>query len=286
MATRKPSRSEWQLKSGKWTRSLGSRGACVRLFQKRSGGLFYRAFWVPSRGVDRKCLGTADRVEVERLGKALLGALLKGDETESSRALPLGTLGYYYRTRSVVYQGLSERARKEHDARMKILVAFFGKECDVRSLTQEDQIAFVRKRLAGRLFLGMSDKGKERLTAPVRQRSAQADIEVLRAIFRWATTYRVGEGLRLLEETLSAEEPTVSLAAASERTGYSADHLDRLIKSGRLTDYGRKHPPRVKVLECPRKVSLASADGQRYNADTDARSLVGSRRIRGIRNAS
>ena len=199
MATRKPSRSEWQLKSGKWTRSLGSRGTRVRLFQKRSGGLFYRAFWVPSRGVDRKCLGTADRAQAERLGKALLGALLKGDEIESSRALPLGTLGYYYRTRSVVYQGLSERARKEHDARMKILVAFFGKECDVRGLTQEDQIAFVRKRLAGRIFLGTSDEGKERLTAPVRQRSAQADIEVLRAILRWATTYRVREGLRLLD---------------------------------------------------------------------------------------
>jgi hypothetical protein len=167
---------------------------------------------------------------------------------------------------------------------MKILVAFFGEECDVASLTQEDQIAFVRKRLAGRIFLGMSDKGKERLTAPVRQRSAQADIEVLRAILGWATTYRVREGLRLLEEALSAEEPTVSLAAASERTGYSPDHLARPIESGRLTDYGRK--PRVKVSECPRKVSVASADGQRYNANTDARSLVGSRRIRGISNAS
>jgi hypothetical protein len=163
---------------------------------------------------------------------------------------------------------------------MKILVAFFGEECDVPSLTQEDQIAFVRKRLAGRIFLGMSDKGKERLTAPVRQRSAQADIEVLRAILRWATTYRVREGLRLLEEALSAEEPTVSLAAASERTGYNADHLARLI------DYGRKHAPPVKVSECPKKVSVASADGQQYNADTDARSLVGSRRIRGISNAS
>lgn len=124
MATRKPSRSEWQLKSGKWTRSLGSRGARVPLFQKRSGGLFYRAFWVPSRGLDRKCLGTADRAEAERLVKVLLAALLKGEEIESSRALPLGTLGYYYRTRSVVYQGLSERARKDHDARVKILLLF------------------------------------------------------------------------------------------------------------------------------------------------------------------
>ena len=112
MATRKPSRSEWQLKSGKWTRSLGSRGTRVRLFQKRSGGLFYRAFWVPSRGVDRKCLGTHDRAEAERLGKALLGALLKGDEIESSRALPLGTLGYYYRTRSVVLPRVERACQK------------------------------------------------------------------------------------------------------------------------------------------------------------------------------
>src|ERR1700675_5169644 len=105
MATRKPSRSEWQLKSGKWTRSLGSRGTRVRLFQKRSGGLFYRAFWVPSRGVDRKCLGTADRAQAERLGKALLGALLKGDKTASSPALPLATLGFYYPPRPVLCQG-------------------------------------------------------------------------------------------------------------------------------------------------------------------------------------
>jgi len=74
--------------------------------------------------VDRKCLGTAERAEAERLGKALLAAFLKDEEIESSRALPLGTLGYYYRTRSVVYQGLSERARKEHDVRVNTLIAF------------------------------------------------------------------------------------------------------------------------------------------------------------------
>jgi len=89
--------------------------------------------------------------------------------------------------------------RVNFDARVRILIAFFGKDCDVRSLTQEDQIAFVRKRLAGRISLGMSEKGKERCTAPVRHRSAQADIEVLRAILRWATTYRMREGLRLLD---------------------------------------------------------------------------------------
>jgi hypothetical protein len=74
---------------------------------------------------------------------------------------------------------ISTRCARGTDARVKSLIAFFGKDCDVRRLTQEDQIAFARKRLAGRIFLGMLEKGKERLTAPVRQRSAQADIEVL-----------------------------------------------------------------------------------------------------------
>jgi hypothetical protein len=87
----------------------------------------------------------------------------------------------------------------------------------------------------------------------------------------------VGQFLRDLDDLAGGELP-VSLSAASERTGYSADHLGRLIRSGRLTDYGRKHAPRVKVSECPQKASMAIKSGRAYNADTDARSLVGSRR--------
>jgi hypothetical protein len=82
------------------------------------------------------------------------------------------------------------------------------------------------------------------------------------------------------------EEATVSLTAAALATGYSADHLARLVKTGKLTNHGRKHAPRVKVSECPRKPAIAATDGQRYNADTDALSLVGSRRLRRIDNAS
>ncbi|MEX2109712.1 MAG: hypothetical protein WD802_03845 [Gemmatimonadaceae bacterium] len=100
------------------------------------------------------------------------------------------------------------------------------------------------------------------------------------------------DGASLVEQflrdltALSSNETRVSLSVASERTGYSADHLSRLIKSGKLTDYGRKHAPRVKVSECPQKSSIAIRTGLPYNADTDALSLVGSRRTRRIKHAS
>src|SRR6185503_17007416 len=76
---RKATKEGWKLVGGKWTRSLGMRGARVRLFQRRSGTTFYRDVWVRGKGRDIKSLNTCDRDEAERLGKQLLGALLAGD---------------------------------------------------------------------------------------------------------------------------------------------------------------------------------------------------------------
>jgi hypothetical protein len=45
----------------------------------------------------------------------------------------------------------------------------------------------------------------------------------------------------------------ITLATAATECGYSADHLGRLIRSGRLTNHGRDHAPRVRRGELPRK---------------------------------
>jgi hypothetical protein len=94
----------------------------------------------------------------------------------------------------------------------------------------------------------------------------------------------VSQFLRDLD-ALIVDEPPVSLAAAAKRTGYSADHLSRLIRTGKLTDHGRKHAPRVRISECPKKV-LAIRSSQAYNADTDARLLVSASAVRRKSNAS
>ena len=64
----------------------------VRLFQMTKDGSFYRDLWVPGRGKNRRCIGTTDRVEAERLGRELLAALLMDHRIMDSAVLPLGYL--------------------------------------------------------------------------------------------------------------------------------------------------------------------------------------------------
>lgn len=81
---------------------------------------------------------------------------------------------------------------------------------------------------------------------------------------------------------LATSEGFVTLTEAARHTGYTADSLSRMIREGRLTNHGRKHAPRVRVSECPKKPArpegLAGRYANAYHPDTDARSLVGSRR--------
>jgi hypothetical protein len=52
-------------------------------------------------------------------------------------------------------------------------------------------------------------------------------------------------------ESEGAEE--VNLTEGARRSGYSADHLGKLIREGQLENVGRKHAPRVRVVDLPRK---------------------------------
>ena len=73
----------------------------------------------------------------------------------------------------------------------------------------------------------------------------------------------------LLDEILAELDAAVSgdagqllrLSAAAEVSGYTADHLRTLIKSGKLTNYGRPHAPRVRRGELPRKPGHRSSGG-------------------------
>lgn len=55
--------------------------------------------------------------------------------------------------------------------------------------------------------------------------------------------------------TLRAEESaaSVGLIEAAARSGYSADHIGRLIASGTIENVGRKGKPRIRVSDIPRK---------------------------------
>lgn len=194
MATRKPSRTEWKQARGKWSRSFGDSGTRIRLFQNRSGGNFYRSLWLRGRGEDRKCMGTSDRVEAERLAKDLVAALLRDEQLVSSGELPLGLLWDRYQSECVTFLDNDARTREEAGGHAEVLLAFFGENCDVRGLTAADQSAFTKQRLAGGIKCS-----EKRTTSAVRARSVEVDLQLLHTMLKWATTVRI-KGQRLLDQ--------------------------------------------------------------------------------------
>ena len=194
MAPRSIRRNGWHQVNGKWTRSLGERGSRVRLFEKRRNGVFYREVWIPGDGYDRACLHTSDRDVAEGLGRQLLANLLKGEAIEAVGTVTLGQLWERYRTQCVAHLDNKARTQKDYASRASVLIGFFGEHCDVSSLTERDQAAFVRMRLAGGIR-----RRDGNATAPVSNRSVEADLAFLHSMLKWATTVRLSTGHRLLD---------------------------------------------------------------------------------------
>lgn len=88
------------------------------------------------------------------------------------------------------------------------------------------------------------------------------------------------EVLADLERLSRSDEEGLTLAQAARRSGYTSDHIGRLVRDGKLKNVGRKHAPRVLVSELPQRstVQIASARNPAYDPDADARSLRAVRR--------
>lgn len=78
-------------------------------------------------------------------------------------------------------------------------------------------------------------------------------------------------------EQLEQESPedALTLSEAARVSGFSSDHLRHLIAAGELANRGRKHAPRVRRGDLPRKATASSANRiGAYDADGDALSIV------------
>jgi integrase len=258
---RKPPRTEWHQHKGLWSRSLGNRGVRVRLFQKRSGGQFYRAVWISGRGEDRRCLFTADRSEAERLGKELLAAILKNEDLGLSQALTLADLWERYRRECVAFLDNTERFQREADTHAQVLIGFFGGDCNVRDLTEQDQLAFIRKRMAGGICYGDGLN-----TGLVRLRTVEVDLQLLHTMLRWAVTVRTRSGKRLLEQNPLAgvkrprEKNPKRPVATWERYQATRKAIDEMVVNAK-SDTSRR-----KWLRLELALTLAEATGRRLGA--------------------
>ena len=65
-----------------------------------------------------------------------------------------------------------------------------------------------------------------------------------------------------LEATLvERDETTFSLVEASRESGYSADHLGRLVRDGKIPNAGRPGAPRIALRDLPRKAHAPTEPG-------------------------
>lgn len=72
---------------------------------------------------------------------------------------------------------------------------------------------------------------------------------------------------------------TLSLTEAATVSGYSADHLGRLIRGGALVNAGTARRPRIRRADLPRRAPpVAPKRPVLYDVDADARDLTARRR--------
>ena len=76
-----------------------------------------------------------------------------------------------------------------------------------------------------------------------------------------------------LEATLvERDETTYSLVEASRESGYSADHLGRLVRDGKIPNAGRPGAPRIALKDLPRKAHVPAEPRQQQRLADEPRS--------------
>jgi hypothetical protein len=76
-----------------------------------------------------------------------------------------------------------------------------------------------------------------------------------------------------LDEIMSAPENLLTLRQASELSGYSVDHLQRLVSSGCIPNVGCRGAPRIRQSDVPRKAPALDDDDGRDDL-SDRRRMV------------
>ncbi|HWZ60620.1 MAG TPA: hypothetical protein VNW46_16680 [Gemmatimonadaceae bacterium] len=89
-----------------------------------------------------------------------------------------------------------------------------------------------------------------------------------------------------LESAIRAEdEQPLTLREGSAASGFSVDHLGRLVREGKIRNVGRKFAPRILRVDLPTRPGhhrqVASVDRTEYDPAADARSLRERRLQRG-----
>lgn len=188
-----------------WTKSLGERGARVRLYEDRPGGPIMRSVFVNGKEV-RKSLGHRDKEKATRQAYELLMALLANENALDEQSLTLGLLADYY-LESPAHLSKKARTLRDEGRTLRRVVAWFGPTRRVETLSDSDVRRYTMARRQGTTMSPGADPSR-----PVNDRTIGADLEMLLRALRWAVRERKTNGERLLKEN-----PLVGVRLPSEK---------------------------------------------------------------------
>ena len=176
-----------------WSKSVGERGARVRLYEDRPGGPLFRSAYVNGREV-RKSLGHRDKELAIRQAYELLHSLLANEQAFDQETLTIGMLARLYLDSP---QHLSKKARTQLADRrcLERVVAFLGPTRNVATLSESDVRRYTLARRQGDPILKGVTPGR-----PVRERAVELDLVILVTALNWAARERTTTGRRLLRE--------------------------------------------------------------------------------------
>src|SRR6266704_118778 len=162
-----------------WTKSLGERGHRIRLYEKYSGGPIMRSVYIDGKEV-RKSLAHRDKEKATRQGYELLNALLTNENALTQR---------------------------DEGRMLRQVVEFFGMARRVETLSESDVKRYTMARRQGDVAPPGAEHGR-----PIRDRTIEAELEMLLRALRWAVRERKTNGERLLKEN-----PLVGVRLPSEK---------------------------------------------------------------------
>src|SRR2546430_13116498 len=176
-----------------WSKSIGARGARVRLYEDRAGGRVYRLLYVNGREV-RKSLGHRDQELAITQAYELLHSLRTNEQALDQETLAVGMTSQLYLAspQHLSKKPLTQRCDKRN---LERVVAFLGASRDVATLSEPDVRRYTMARRQG-------DRSPKGVTPgkPVRDRAIELDLVLLMTALNWAARERTSTGRRLLRE--------------------------------------------------------------------------------------
>jgi len=194
-------------KTQRWSYTSGRRPNRVRVYERADSGSLFLATWDADQGREvRRSLGHSDREWAKDLADDLAVQLRRGEQAISRRADEGPVLreifARYLREKS---PDKSESSRRSDRRNAELWTRVLGADFDLSKLSRRQWDRFLRDRASGAIDARGNPvaEGKRR---PVSARAVQTSCVWLRAVCRWAMTYRDEDDRLLLER-----DPTAGL---------------------------------------------------------------------------